>query len=99
MKLLSEKDPSEIIPVTFGFSKVLTDDDTIATATVGVTVSKGSDSNPDAIKLGAAEIVGQTVTQLIQSGTDAVTYKLKCTIVTGAGHQYVLGAHLPVVEV
>ncbi len=96
MKLLSSKDPSEIIPVTFDFSKVLTSADTNSTATVGATVAKGTDATPAAILLGSASIVGLVVTQLITGGVGDVTYKLKLTIVTGAGKQYVAGAHLPV---
>ena len=94
--MFSNKDPSEIVLVTFDFTNVTT---TVASPTVAATVAYGTDGNPSAILSGAATVVGTTVTQLITGGLNGVSYKLECTITGGSGTKFVLADTMPVVSV
>ncbi len=92
-QLISTKDPAEVIPVTFDFSRLIARVDNV---TVGVSVLRGIDANPENLLFGSATIKQNKVTQFIQNGNTGVVYKIRMDVTSGS-LKYVLCAHLPVV--
>lgn len=91
---LSDKDPAEIITVTFDFSAMAL---AINTAVLAVTVFSGRpDDSPAAILSGALGISGSLVLQRIAGGQDGTTYALRCVAHDADGEVHVLTAALPV---
>ncbi len=93
IRVLSDKAPDEIIPVTFDFASLVTSIDSVVS--VAVTVHKGVDASPSALILNTAIVNGTDVTQLIQGGLDTVFYKVRALIQSGQ-ERYALEALLPV---
>ncbi len=87
---LSPKEPQEIIPVSFQFSRLVSAIDGVI---LSVSVKKGVDANPVGLLLGTAQITGTTVTQLIQLGVDDTAYLIKALISSG-DFTYSLAAYL-----
>ncbi len=92
-RVLDDKAPDEIIPVTFEFGSLVTAIDSVLS--VAVTVHKGTDANPSTMILNAASVSGTDVTQLIQNGVDAVVYEIRALIQSGQT-KYAIKAYLPV---
>ena len=71
----------------------------ITSATVTVQLLAGTDSTPEDLLDGAAQISGTSVYQRVKAGVSGCTYKLRCTAAnSGAGNEtYVLTASLGVV--
>jgi len=92
---LAEKDPLEVITITFTFSG-LAGGETISTATVAATAHQGTDAAPSAILSGGPQISGTSVLHQVIGGVSGVVYKLRCKITTSAGRTLVIGALLPV---
>lgn len=91
---LSEKDPAEIITVTFDFSNMAA---SLTTAVLAVSAISGrQDSSPMAILSGSLSISGALVMQRIAGGQDGTTYGLRCTANDADGEVHVLAAALPV---
>lgn len=91
---LSEKDPAEVITVTFDFSAMAV---TINTAALAVSVLSGlPDANPAAILSGALSISDALVIQRIAGGQAGTTYALRCVAHDADGEVHVLTAALPV---
>lgn len=93
IKVLSDKDPLEIIPVVFDFTNVVAAIDSVVS--IGVTVYKGTDASASSMPLNSAVIDGTTVVQLIRNGVSGVSYKLRADILVGQ-QRYALSAILPV---
>lgn len=78
--LLSQKDPSENVVVTFDFSPALVDGEMIdAIVSVTVEVSAGEDASPEDILNGTALVTidGLAVQQPVTGGLDGVNYSIK----------------------
>lgn len=94
MTTLSDKDPAEIITVTFDFSALAT---TISSAVVESSVVRGrDDASPQSIVSGANSVDGALVMQRIAGGQAGTTYALRCTAQDSDGEVHVLTAALPV---
>lgn len=87
------KDPAEVWPVAARFGRVLTGLDSVA---VSVTVAHGV-ADPDAadMVLGAADISGADVVQMIRGGIPGNRYLIRFTAARGA-EVHVLAATLDV---
>lgn len=89
------KDPSETIPITFDFTRLL-GARTISTKTVTASVWRGTDGNPSATISGSASESGGIVTQKVTGGIDGVDYRYRCSATLSDGDVLVLGAVLAV---
>ena len=94
--MFSNKDPSEIVTLTFDFTNILA---APLTPAIVPTVVNGSDATPSAILSGVAVVIGSTVTQKITGGLSGVSYKVVCTVNGADGSKYVLADILPVISV
>lgn len=93
LRVLSDKDPAEIITLTFDFSRLM--DRIDAVADVSVQSHKGEDDSPQAMLLLDPVIDGSRVLQLVQGGLDGVFYKVRAEVLVGH-ERYALSAILPV---
>lgn len=98
MKLLPEKDPVEIVPITFDFAPDVAGGATVTPVSVDVSVLNGEDSAPGDMRQGAASATGAKVVQWIKAGVDGARYKLRCTVTTSDLQTLVLSATLQVRE-
>jgi hypothetical protein len=90
----SEKDPQEIVYLTFDFSRLTS---TIQTATLTVQRLIGPyDSSPQTMIVGSAVIAKGVVKQRVQNGLANTDYRIRCEAVTADGQRYVLDGILPV---
>lgn len=96
IRTLEPKDPGETFTLTFNFASDLGDAETISSATVDVTVVRGSDGNPSALLSGADSNTTTTVSQKITGGSNDTDYKVKVTATTSASNIFVLAAIVPV---
>lgn len=81
---------------TFDFSPIMASSETISSASCTIEVKEGTDSNPNAIKVGSPSISGQTVAQRISGGLDGVIYRIEMTATTSLTNVYTIVADLPV---
>lgn len=89
------KDPEEVIPVAFDFSKLAIT--TISAPVVTATRHDGAaDASPSAILSGSAVISGTTVVQKIIGGVSGCTYALRCRVDTPEGYRWAEVVYLPV---
>jgi hypothetical protein len=94
---LRPKDPTELYPWTFDWSRVLNANDTIAQIATSVAVYDGGvDGNPNAILYSNAVASGLVVLQPFVGGISGVNYKITQDITTGTGLKYRVTALLPV---
>ena len=96
MRVFDEKDPGEIVPVSFDFSADVATGATVTLISVSVSVVDGADPAPANILAGAATASGATVVQWITGGLDATRYKLRCRVAASDGQTLVLPAIVPV---
>lgn len=90
----SQKDPEEIITVTFDFSAItLTPSNPVVSA---VAAGGKDDTSPSAILSGVPVVSGATVLQKIVAGQSGTTYSIRCRIDAPDGSRYVLTELLPV---
>lgn len=91
---LSEKDPVEIITVTFDFSAMA---QSLTTAVLSVSSLRGrEDATPMDLLSGDLAISGALVMQRFTGGQDGTTYSLRCVANDADGEVHVLTAALPV---
>lgn len=89
------KDPEEVIPVTFDFSKLAIT--TISAPQVTATRFEGAaDASPSAILSGAPTVTGMSVVQKVIGGVSGCTYALRCRVDTPEGYRWAEVVHLPV---
>lgn len=93
VKNIDSKDPSEIIPVTFDFGRLVTSIDSVTG--VSVSVKGGVDEAVGNMKLGACQINGKQVTQIIRNGVDNVTYMIRADI-SSESFKYSLACYMAV---
>ena len=93
MQQLTPKDPTEIIPIIFDFTALLSTITSISD--VSVSVKTGTDINVGTMKQGVADISGTSIIQLIKNGVAGNTYIVRAEVISGS-QKYVLAAILPV---
>lgn len=91
-------DPSARRVLTFSFSKDLSAGDTIAAATVDVSLASGTDETPAALKVGDAAVVGTDVLHMAAGRPDGNAYVLKCLATTSNGEILALSAVITMQE-
>ena len=87
---LSEKDPAELVTLTFDFSLALDAGETItAIDSVSVELVCGTDPAPSAILTGTAavSIDGLSVMQPVQGGVDCADYSVKVVVNTSNAYK------------
>jgi hypothetical protein len=94
---LRPKFTDERVKCTFDFASLLTNDESLSSATTTAAVYAGADASPSALISGAATISGSVVTQLIIGGTAGVIYQIDCKAVTSASQTLVLTSRLAVI--
>ena len=92
--MLSNKDPSEKITVTFDFS-ALTTSVTLPIFTIQ-SDSGPVDPSPSSILWGSPQIIGATVLQKIIGGLGHTYYGIRCQVTAADGSIYVQDDVLPV---
>jgi len=80
-QLLSDKDPQEVIPVTFDFKKLM---NSIDSATVSISVKSGADNIPENLLYSSVKISDAKVSQLIKGGIDGVVYLIRINATKGS---------------
>lgn len=89
------KDPQEIKTIIFDFTNQL-GTHTLASATLVVGVSKGTDPSPSAMLSGSPTVSGAYVRQRVVDGVLGVSYKLTCVGTDSAGEKHLVSAELDV---
>lgn len=91
MSTLDEKDPTEKVPVTFQFDAPPT-----GNIVIEISVTRGrADPDTNTMPVGASQVTGNDVLQLIGAGLDDRDYLLRCTVDQG-NERYVNSCVLPV---
>ena len=83
----STKDPAEIIFYGLNFGEMLSEGETITSATVACTTLIGTDASASAMPTGSVGINGTVVRSLVTGGVHGVTYKVTFTINTSSGQK------------
>lgn len=91
-----QKYPISLVYGVFDFSSLLTNGQTISTASCSVEVWVGVDPSPSAILLGSPTVSGTVVSQYLQNGVSGVIYRIACQANCSDGTNQVLLAYLPV---
>lgn len=92
-----EKDPEEVVTLTFDFTADL-DGETVSAPVVSVSTFAGVDAAPGNVLNGAAQVDG-TATKVMQSvrlGLADVDYRVKARVTTSGARTLVLARILPV---
>jgi hypothetical protein len=82
MQTFDPKKPGEVLNVGFDFSDVLAPAENLVSATISITVLRGTDPAPNDMRKNDPAIIGDIVSQFIQGGIAGVTYLITCTAVT-----------------
>jgi hypothetical protein len=94
---IDTKSPSEVIPVSFDFSALISG--AIDTSGVTVTVhSGGADASAASMSSIAKSVSGKVITQPISGGVGGVTYFISCYAASG-NIRVELGVYLTVIGV
>jgi len=94
-KIVSIKDPAEVIVATFDFATILAGD--VIQGSPTVTVSSEADgSDQPAMLSGSASSALGIVSQKITGGTAGVDYRLRAVVSTVAGRTLAIAMILPV---
>jgi hypothetical protein len=91
------KQPYEEFNVTVDFSNVLSDSETLSTATVAITL-QGTNSDQSDTMAGTPSIVGDTVVCLIKAGADGSKYNASYRVVTSESQKFEADVLVLVVE-
>lgn len=85
MKRLSEKDPAEIVPLSWDFTldlgEATIEGTPVITCAVDRSLRRNNDADTSDMLYGDPQIVDRVVVQLVRGGTHGVDYKVKCGIV------------------
>ena len=90
------KTQGEVITLAFHFDVLLVSGETLVSATIAVTESTGTDTNPSAILTGGLATSGNIISQLVQQGIPGLIYEAVVTAVTSANRKLSLGTLLEV---
>ena len=97
MKVTDNKDPEEIVDVSFDYTKDLgAEAIQAATPVVSIAVVSGADPDQSGMLQGAPTIQGAIVFQRVRLGLANVDYRLRCIVTTNAGRKLVLSMQVPV---
>ncbi|MFY9326494.1 MAG: hypothetical protein WAO76_00500 [Georgfuchsia sp.] len=96
MITLSSKENGETVSISADFGAVIGAGETISSATLDVTVLRGTDANVATMASGSATIDGDTVARLIGDGVTGVGYMVTAIATTDAGQVLKLTGVLPV---
>lgn len=92
--MLPDKDPREIVTVTFDFSAETTE---LAAPVITCTRTGGvTDDHPEFLLSGSAQISGPTVKQRVVGGVAGADYNIQCQVDFPDGRRYVLADTLQV---
>lgn len=93
-----EKDPEEVLTLSFDFAADLGAETINGAPVVAVTVFSGVDANPANLLNGAAQLDGAAaaVLQSVKAGLADVDYRIKVKVPTTGGRTLVLARILPV---
>lgn len=94
-KILSSKDPAEIVTVTFDFENEFPGA-TLTGPDIDIAVEAGTDPTPATVLLGAPQVQAQKVLQQVQGGVAFTDYHLTCFVTVGGSQVAVRSAVLPV---
>jgi hypothetical protein len=95
---VADKDPEEIVDLSFDFTKDLGDEliNGAVPVVVSVALQKGVDADVGLVIQGAATIVGKIVFQRVRLGVALCDYRFRCRIDSNTGRRLVLPLLLPV---
>lgn len=93
-----DKDPEEVITLSFDFSADLAGELINGAPVVSVTVFAGTDASPSDLLNGAAQLDGTStkVLQSVKAGLADVDYRVKVKVPTSGSRTLVLARILPV---
>ena len=94
---IGPKDAAETKIVEFPFANELGAGETIASVTVLISVSSGTDAAPASMLSSAAVTSGASVLQRITGGIVGVTYHLRAIVTANTGTVHVVAADLKVI--
>lgn len=93
--MFDPKDPEEVIPVAFDFSKLAIT--SITSPVVTATRHEGAaDGSPSSILSGSPVVSGLSVVQKVIGGVSGCTYALRCRVDTPEGYRWAEVVLLPV---
>lgn len=95
-KIFTFKAPTEKVPATFDFTRVLGNATISGTPTCAVTLDAGTTNDVADILDGAASAANGIVMQPVKAGTAGQDYRITCTALTNDGRTLVLAGILPV---
>lgn len=98
MKSFTAKDPRESIIVSFDFTKLLSVNESIVSASTTSKPSVGTDPNSDNMITGPTLATGAICSQRIQGGVSSVTYVLSAIANTSLNNVIVLSGQMLVVS-
>lgn len=84
--VIEEKDPGEIVTLTFPYAKELGAAE-ISSALIAVTLEQGVDADPSSLLNGAPQLSGTNVLQGAKAGQPAARYKVKCLATLNDGRK------------
>lgn len=96
VEMYSPKDPGETITYAMDFVNVLATGETISSASVGISVYRGTDASSASVLSGASSISGSQIRQVCTLGVDGVIYRLRFVASTSSARFLVAGGYLPV---
>jgi hypothetical protein len=93
-----EKDPEEILTLTFDFSADLAGETINGAPVVSVAAYSGTDAAPGDVLNGAAQLDGTStkVLQSVKAGLADVDYRVKVKVTTAGGRTLAMARILPV---
>ena len=90
----SNKDPNEIVLLTFDFTNALQPAETISSASVDIELLYGADPGVSSMIEGAAIVSGAKVGQKVKNGLSGNTYNVCCTVNTSLSQVLILNGSL-----
>jgi len=92
-------DVDEVDDIAFDFSRDLRGGDVLGGFTFTIAARVGTDTNPDALRVGAPAFVGTALVQRVQGGTVGVTYLLRAeATMSPSGRKAIAAAFLKIVR-
>jgi hypothetical protein len=96
--ILSPKDPSEVVSVTFDFSSVITDiTEVITSSTWTITPIIGIDAN-SSVMLATPTNVKSSTSNNLSAGLNGNTYKILVSVTTNKSQTFKLAANIKVIS-
>ncbi|MCC7082179.1 MAG: hypothetical protein IT530_16020 [Burkholderiales bacterium] len=96
MKWTDVRDPTEWVVASVDFAPLISPGDALSVPTVSASVLRGTDGSPSAVLVGAPQIIGTVVAQLMGDAVDGVDYKLRFQAHSSSGRRPVVTVAIPV---